>query len=82
MKIPTVKVKFPHESGDYMVINEDRFDPAVHELYEPGEPTSANHDVEIRPRGGGWFDVVKDGEVINEKGLREADAEKLAAEVG
>ena len=35
----------------------------------------------ISPRGNNWFDVVRraDGEVVNDKALRQVDAEKTAA---
>jgi hypothetical protein len=40
----------------------------------PGEPASTS--LEIRRRGGGWFDVVntETGKFLNDKPLRQADA--------
>jgi 2-oxoisovalerate dehydrogenase E2 component (dihydrolipoyl transacylase) len=38
MMIPTVKIKLPHDTGDYATINESDFDPKIHERYEDEEP--------------------------------------------
>lgn len=37
MDIKTVKVVMPDTASGFMLINEDEFDPAVHQLWEEGE---------------------------------------------
>lgn len=45
---------------------------------EPEEPPKTN--LEVRPKGGGWYDVVnrETGEAINKKSLRHDEAAALA----
>jgi hypothetical protein len=57
---------------------------ATTEQAEPAETTEdapAVKTVEVHHRGGGWYDVLVDGEPANESGLRKDDAEAMAAEL-
>jgi len=57
---------------------------ATTEQAEPVETTEdapAAKAVEVHHRGGGWYDVLVDGEPANESGLRKDDAEAMAAEL-
>jgi hypothetical protein len=45
---------------------------------ETAGESAGGRAVEVRHRGGGWYDVLVDGEPANESGLRKDDAEALA----
>jgi len=45
---------------------------------EAAEGAPAERAVEVHRRGGGWYDVLVDGEPANESGLRKDDAEAMA----
>lgn len=36
-QVETVKIRHPHESGDYAIINASDFDPEKHERYEDAD---------------------------------------------
>jgi len=62
-----VTVEFPSELGGAI----DKFD----QLDPTPPPRPLGGDFTLKPRGGGWHDVIgPDGTAVNSKGLREEDA--------
>jgi hypothetical protein len=55
------------------------FEPEVEEIIEEEAESPPQIGLDLRDRGGGWFDVVNlaTGKAINDKSLRRADAEML-----
>lgn len=53
----------------------DPNDPTMRENFNPPSVTM------VKPLGAGWYNVVKDGRIINEKALRKSEAEALSIEV-
>lgn len=50
MEIPTIKIDATHpDQGDYVIINEEDFDPAVHARYIEGIEFQPNSDPENTP---------------------------------
>ena len=46
---PIVRIVDPEKPGDYIVINEMDFDPAVHEMYSPGSREGGEPQAEAAP---------------------------------
>lgn len=91
MRIKTVKVV--GENGEPLIINEDAYDPEVHELCDgeevaeesdsdpDSEPDSEEeNEVETKHHGGGRWSVIVNGVRVNEEFLKKAEAMALAAE--
>lgn len=76
MKLRTVAI---NRDGTKVLINRSSFIEGRHVLWEQEKPEPVSIEgVEIRETGRGWYDVYADGQQINEKRLRQADAEALA----
>jgi hypothetical protein len=59
------------QAAPTVVAESDPFDPEFEE---------SKNEIEIRPAGGGWFEVLVDGKIVSPKRLRREDAERLAKE--
>ncbi len=91
-KVSTVAVQF-NGKGSVVNINESDFDPKVHSKYKESSKKEEKKDPEPKeePKGDfvkkeskpGWYNVFdKEGNQVNEKSLREKEADKLIETLG
>lgn len=79
-KMEIVAAQEPEEPAGAADATDSTENAPVQAHTAPDEAPRAGASVEIRPSGGGWFEVYVDGELKTEKKVRKAQAEKIARE--
>jgi hypothetical protein len=74
----TPDTELDDEPDETAVVKPETAETETEEDEGTGDAPGSEPQITVHHKGGGWYDVLRDGEAINEKPLRKDEAEILA----